>query len=331
MSVSSRKEIRDSVLKTTRQSNAQIGDFVNDCINLTINEINDPAWAFPRKNYNHKWSWLRRKTSFDTVDGTTDYVLGRDIDTVALMRQTQTPTKIRQVSDERFFNFIPNPTATGNPKIYRLWEQDGVSTRLATADTIDVVSSSASDAGSAELAVTVWGYVGGVWQPETYTLNGVTDVTGSLTFQAREILVSKQRDTTGTITVSENSGGTALTTLAPQERSARFKVASLYPQPGSAMTVDVEYYTFIHQLESDSDVPEFHQKWHYVVRLGTLSKIYQYLNKETDFVGSQALYASGVRAMVASDRVNPDLIERLAPRLNRVPNVHIRRTQDAIA
>jgi len=329
--VSSRKEIRDSVLSTTRQPNAQIGNLVNEFINITLNEINDPAWSFPRKNYSHMWSFLRGKTSFSTVADTSDYVLPREIDHIALMRQTASPTKIDQIPDEKFFDLVPNPTDTGNPTLYRLWENEGVATRLAAADTIDVVSDSASDAGSAELAVTVSGYVSGIWRTETFQLNGTTAVTGFLTFDAREIFVSKQKDTTGTITVSENSGSTSLVTLGPKERSPRFKVVSLYPIPSSAISIFVEYYRAIPELENDSDTPIFNKKWHHVVRLGALAKVYEYLKADTTFQIMQNLYSRQVRAMVATDKANPDLLRHLSPRGDRRRFIHLRRTEDAVA
>jgi len=328
---SSRKEIRDSVLNSTRQSNTQIGSLVNEFINITINQINDPGWAYPRKNFTHNWNFLRQKTTFDTVSGTGDYVIAREVDRIALVRQTTSPIKLVQIPDEKFFNLVPDPTATGNPRLYRLWENDGVATRLAVADTIDVVSNAAGDAGDSTLSVTVEGYSGGIWTKETYALNGTTKVSGSTTFDAREIYVSKQKDTTGTITVTENSGSTTLVTLGPDERMARFKIMTLYPEPASAITIYLEYYTTIPTLENDSDVPIFNQKWHYIIRLGALSKVYQYLNKETEFAAMQNMYASSVRAMVEADKTNPDLVKRMAPRRNIFPVVHLRRDESAIA
>lgn len=303
---------------------------VNEFINITINEINEPGWAFPRKEFAHSWNFLRRKTTLTTVDGTADYVLPREIDRISIVRQTESPIKLVQVPDERFFELVPNPTEEGNPRFYRLWEHDGVATRLAAADTIDVVSSSTSDAGDSTLAVTVEGFVNGIWTKETYALNGATTVSGTNTFQAREVFVSKQKDTTGTITVTENSGGTTLVTLGPDERGARFKVITLYPEPSSAITIYLEYYTRIPMLENDSDVPIFDEKWHYIIRIGTISKILQYLNKETEFAAMQALYASGVRSMVEADKTNPDLISRMAPRQHLFPTVHLVRSEDAI-
>jgi hypothetical protein len=322
----SRREIVDSALNTTRQSRTQIGAIVEEFVNLTLNEINDPSWAF-KNNIIHLWNFLKRKTTLTTVSGTNDYVLPREVDKISIVRQTSTPAKLVQIPDERFFELVPNPTDTGNPLYYRLWEIDGVATRLAAADTIDVVSGSEGDSGDSTLSVSVSGYSSGLWRTETYQLNGVTAVSGAVTFDARDVFVSKQKNTTGVITVTENSGGTTLVTLAPSERSPRFKVMSLYPQPSSALTISLEFYTRIPTLDNDSDTPIFSETWHYVVRLGVLAKIYQYLNKETDFLTMQNTYAGAIRSMVASDSTKPDLIDYMKSRDVR-PAIRLRRADD---
>lgn len=321
----SRKEIKDSAIDTTRQSATQIGDLVEDYINFTLNEINDPAWAF-RGNVHHLWNFLKRKRTISV--STQDYVLPREIDKISIVRQTSTPIMLTQVRDEDFFYYVPNPTETGNPRYYRIWEVDGVATRLSTADTIDVVSGSASDAGDSTLSVSISGYSSGLWRTETYQLNGTTAVTGSITFDARDIFVSKQKDTTGVITVTENSGGTTLVTLGPKERAPRFKVITFYPQPTSALDIYFEFYTRIPLLHNDSDTPIFDERWHYVVRLGTIAKIYQYLNKEQDYIATQGTYAAAVRSMVEADKTKPDLIDYMRPRDLTRADIRLRRADD---
>lgn len=326
----SRREIVDSVLNTTRQNRTQIGDLVNEFVNLTINEINDPGWAMPKGSYSHLWSFLRRKTSFSA--STQDYVLGRDVDKIAIVRQTSSPTKLIQIPDDRFFEYVPNPTATGNPQWYRLWEQEGVSTRLAAADTIDVLSSSTSDAGDTTLTVSVSGYdSNGIWRVETYALNGTTAVSGTISFAAREIYVAKQKTTTGSITVRRNTGPATLVILGPEERAPKFKVMTFYPQPSSAITIYLEYYTRIPILDKDSQSPAFDERWHYVVRLGALAKVYQYLKEETNFLSAHGLYSAAVKSMVEADRYEPDLVEHMKARAGREPSVHLKRSDDAIA
>ena len=324
MSVSSRKEIRDFILSTTQQDNTQIGTLVNNYINMSLNEINDPGWAFT-KNYHHLWSWLKRKNTFSTVASTGDYVMKREVDKIAILRQTTSPIKLMQITDELFFRLVPNPTDTGNPLYYRLWETDGISTRLATADTIDVISSSTSDSGSAELAVSVTGFdsTSGVIKTDTYQLNGTTVVSGTTTFAAREIWVSKQKNTTGTITIRRNSTSATLVQLGPNERSYSFKVLSLYPTPSAAITMYLEFYTRINELNNDSDTPNFDSKWHYVVSLGALAKTFSYLGKEQQFLSLHAQFSAAVRAMVAADSTEPDLVEHLNPQRDSYPFISV--------
>lgn len=311
MSVSSRKEIRDHVYKLTDLTSDSNNDtMINDFINDTLNEINDPGWAYaPRKELQHNWAWLRRKTSFSTVGDQEDYLLPRDVDRIALVRQETTPVRLRQVSDRRFYGADAKRDETGNPYWYRLWEVSGVSTKLSTADTIDVVSDSTSDAGDTGLTVTVWGQVDSITRSEVYTLNGTTTVSGSLTFDANTVFVSKAKDTTGTITVS--AGATTLVQLAPDDRNPLFKTMSLFPIPDSAITMYIEYWTRIRELEQDSDVPQFDSKWHHTVVKGTVAKVYEHLGKETQKNSAVALYRSSVRSMVASDAAQDDFIPRL--------------------
>ena len=312
MAISTKAEIRDNVLLTTQQDESQVGTLVESYINLTLHEIESPGWAFtPRREIAHNWGFLKRKTSFDTVDGTAEYVLDRDIKKIALMRQTTTPAKLTRMMDEDFYAQIPNPTEEGTPLIYRVWELSGIATKLAVADKIDIVSSSTSDDDDTDLTVTVWGYVGGILQSETYTLNGTTTVSGSSTFDARDIFVSKSKDTAGTITITENSGSTTLTTLGKEERSPLHSVVTLYPEPNAAITVYVEGWGYMKEMVNDGDTPPFGAHLHYIVRLGTLSKVYQHLGKDTDFTLTQSMYASAVRAMVVADRGTSDFVPKL--------------------
>ena len=308
MSLSTLKEIRDNIAGTTRET--QIADRINEYINLAIDEIQSPSWAFTetgRKDFHHLWRANRRKGTLSTTSSQEDYQLARDVDEIGFFRQTTSPIKLVFVPDELFYKWIPNPTATGNPRFYRLWEEFGVSTQLTADDTIDVVSSSTSD----NQTVIVRGNdADGLDVTESFTLNGTTIQTGSTTFS--EILqVSKSDDTAGTITVTENSGSTTIVLLSPEERSPRFKRVSFYPIPSSSITVSYEYYTQFRHLVNDTDVPDFDSKWHWLVRTGALSKVYQYQNKELDFKLTRDTFASGVRAMVKSDIMNLDYIPYL--------------------
>ena len=311
MPVSTQRQIRNQVLSTTKQDATQSGTIVDDFINLTLQEIANPGWAFPNKERHHLWSFLRRKTTFTTVSGTSDYVMERDVDKIAILRQLNTPIRLKQIPEDIFLRKVPEPNESGNPTFYREWSIDGVSTQLATAGKIDLLSSSANDGSS--FTASVLGYISGRLLAETYTLNGTSAVAGTNTFDAREIFVSKSGVTAGNVTFRRNSDSSTLVVLGPEEISPRFKVITLYPSPNSAMTMYLEYYKPMRDLVNASDVPEFHYKWHYVVRLGALAKVYQLLGKTSDFLTTQQLFASAVRAMVANDSTNPDIIEYMEP------------------
>lgn len=314
-------EIRSNLSDTTRET--QINDLIDEYINLTLMECQDPAWAFEQaklKGFQHLWSFNRRKTTLSISAETAQ--LPRDLDKIALIRQTDSPSKLSYVPDEVFYLLVPYPTATGNPLYYRLWEEEGVETRLSTDDTIDIVSGSTADTTQ---TISLVGYdTNGLIRSESLSINGKTDVTGSITFDAgRPIRVSKSAHTTGIITVKEHTAGTTLLKIAPEERSPRFKVIGVYPIVTSAKTLYLEYYTRIRRLYNDADVPDIDEKWIWVVRLGALAKILQYQGsqKQTQFTTIQAMYSAGVRSMVRADEFNVDFIPHLKKHYKDVSTV----------
>lgn len=314
MAIRTRLDIRTRVATDTRET--QINSTIDEYINLTLQEINDPAWAFEQisvmRGYEHKWSFNRRKTSISA--SAEDYVLPRDLDTISLIRSTT--RKLFFIPDDIFYEYIPNPTSTGNPRGYRVWEVEGVSTRLSTDDTLEVISDSASDTSQ---TVRIVGYdTNGLLRTESLTLTGTTAVAGTITYDAgKPLRISKSAATTGIITVREATADTALVKFAPSEISAKFKVLSLYPIPSAATTLYMEYFTRIRNLEGDNDVPDIDEKWIWIVRLGAMAKVYQYQNKETLFTATQGLYAAGVRSMVKADMQNIDFIPVLRSQLNQ--------------
>ena len=304
--IRTRQEIVDYCGDLARET--QIDTLIAHFVNVTLGEINDPAWALG--GYNHNWTFLRRTNSITTVDSTETYVLPRDLDKISLVRQTTTPQKLLYVPDEVFYSYLPYPTTTGNPLYYRLWEEEGFSTVLSTADTIDVVSSSTSDTTQ---TVTVKGYdANGILQTESYSLNGTTSQSGSTTFAAnRPIIVSKSADTVGDVTLTENSGSTTLVVIGKDERSPRFKKIGLYPIPSSAISIYLEYFTRIPILENATDTPILDEKWTWVICQGVLAKIYQYQNKEGLANAAVGLYTQGVGSMAKADMLTPDYIPML--------------------
>lgn len=307
-------EIRSHLSSVTGET--QINDLIDEFVNLTLQEINDPAWA--TKGFRHFWTFNRRKDSFDTVADTEFYQLPRDTDIVRTVRQTTSPFKLSQVPDEVFYDYIPDPTETGEPLFYRLWEQEGLEVRLSTDDTLKVSSSSASD--TATIKVILSGYdTAGIKRSEELSLNGTTNVDGTITWDAgRPLRVSKSEDTVGLLTIAEKTSSTTLLVIGEHERSPRFKVIGFYPIPSSVITMHLEYYTRIRRLEHGGQVPDIDDKWMWVVKLGALTKIYQHQEPDSQrVITTQELYRRGVESMVKADLVEPDYVPHLRRKQRR--------------
>lgn len=305
-------ELRDNLASTIRDT--QITTLLGEFINLTVAQIHNE----------HAWTWLRRKTTFATVTDQEDYNLDEEIDRLVLVRQIETPTKLIYLPDQHFYRALPDPEnqSSGVPKYYRLWEETGFSTNLSAADTLYVVSSSASD-GSTFKVVVVGRNSSGEEVTEEITLNGTTNVTSTTTWAAAGLKqVSKSARTTGTISVYRTTGATLLSELAPSELAPRFKRLSLYPVPSSAVTMYVEYFERLRLLVNDADTPQMDYKWMWVLRSGALAKAWAYKQNEQASAIAEAVFQDGLKKMKAQDMANYDYIPVLQPRQVVVSNVH---------
>lgn len=99
------------------------------------------------------------------------------------------------------------------------------SIRSMSSDTVNVVSSSASDTSTK--LVRLWGNSSGSLAYEDLVLNGTSTVTGSTTFsevyraEIRENNADLAQTTcAGTLTLTENSGGTTIATIQAGQRTA---------------------------------------------------------------------------------------------------------------
>ena len=226
------KEIRDHVKQVCRET--QIDSLIDQFTNLTLSEINDPAWAFEQaqafRGYNHLWTFNRRYATLPITSSLT--LLPRDCDKINFLLHYLPLVKLKYLPDDSPDIVNIDPYAEGNPLYYRRWEEEGVSVSLTTDDLVTVVSSSASDTSS--FTVSVVGYSPtGYTQSEVIILNGLTAVNGALTFAAdKPLKISKSGKTTGYITVAKQTAPlTELVVLGPEDRSPRFKMIGLYPSP----------------------------------------------------------------------------------------------------
>ena len=305
MALTTFKELKDNIASTVRET--QIDSLIGSFANLTGLEIHNAA----------PWTWLRQKQTFPTVISQEDYNLDSEVDRIAILRDRTNQRKLLYLPDHLFYQFIPNPEdrSTGNPRVYRLWEETGFSTNLAAADTLYVSSSSASDGSSFNVRVVGRNSSGEV-VAETLTLNGTTNVTSSTTWAASGLMqVSKSAATTGTITVYRTTGATVLAELEPDNLTPRYKRLSLYPIPSSTLTLYLEYLARYRYLIHATDVPQLDQKWNWLLREGALAKTWEYKQNETAAAMHQAIFDRGLKMLRMQDDANLDYVMVLQPRV----------------
>lgn len=322
--MATRAEIRTAVNNRTRETG--INTIINDMINNTLQEIQSPGWAFStqqRRTHQHYWNFNKRKTTFNCVANQEDYELPRDVDKIYLLRQIASPSTLKFIEDRDFYMAIPYPTATGNPFYYRIFEETGVAIVLAADDKVTIVSDALSGDSTQTISVVGYASVDGIKDSETIALNNNTTVNGTKTWMANKPLrISKSASTTGTVSIKRfTTPYTTLLTLGPEDKSAYFKIVSLYPIPSTAITMYLAYFTRIRILANDSDTPDIPEEWHWIIEQGAVAKVLAYRENEAGTIVAQKLYAEGVLAMIESDRQQPDLIKYMGVNNRPKPTV----------
>lgn len=208
-----------------------------------------------------QWTFKQRKTTLSLVPGTSEYNLGKEVGEPYIVLLSASPYLVRPRSEDDFDTRVPNPTATGNPDTYMLFEYAGVENQPSSASVLVVVSSSASDTTQ---TVLIRGIVSGQEDYEIVTLNGTTQVFTSKQFSSVRS-ITKNAVTSGRVTITADSGATSVLTLGPLEKTTKLKKIRFYPEPSSSLTATIKHFKepYIPTLAmDDSEIPS---RWDYVV------------------------------------------------------------------
>lgn len=208
-----------------------------------------------------QWTFKQRKTTLALTSSTSEYNLGKDIGEPYIVLSSLSPYLIRATAEEDFDTRVPNPTATGNPDRYMLFEYAGVEVQPTAASALSITSTSASDTTQ---SVLVRGVVSGQEDYEQVTLNGTTPVSTTKQFSSIRS-VTKSAETAGRVTVQSDSGTVTNLTMGPLEKTIRLKKVRFYPTPSNSGTITIKHFKvpFVPtQALDDSEIPS---RWDYVV------------------------------------------------------------------
>lgn len=223
-----------------------------------------------------QWSFKYRSPTFQTVSGTSAYIVPRLVGETFKFMSANAPYDLTVVSEDLFNKKVPNPTATGNPQYVRLFEMVGVETQPTSASVITVVSSNTTDTTQ---VVLIKGLVGGYLDYEQVPLNGTTSVLTTKSFSAI-YAVTKSDVTAGYVTLTSNGAAVTNVVLQRQDLVSRLRILRLYPTPDSAITITVKGFGKAPELSHAYEDTEIPTDWDYVVDQWGHALYLQYLGQE---------------------------------------------------
>ena len=211
------------------------------------------------------WNELFREVQVSVSAGANYLILPRDVELVLYISDLTNDILVRRVGVQGFQKrYLSRLDQSGVLYAYAHYGYSPVAVQLATAGTVEILSSSASDTTQ---KVYVRGYdSNGLELNGSISLNGTSVVaTGSPTLALFAItnprtglsMVSKDGDTVGVVTIRETTTDTVLVRLGPLDRTVRHKIIRLVEKPSSSLTPFVGYKEPIRRLVNDGDVPQF--------------------------------------------------------------------------
>ena len=230
---------------------ARKGEVPNDLHDFALDELNRIYYEI----YN-LYPWDNTKIFNLTVTTTTGtVVLPQTVEYVRAARIDTQP--LPPVDELRVANVSPSTfDDTGDPINFMYRTRTPVATQPAAATTIRILSSSATDTGTAIGKVRIEGTVGGENDFEELTLNGTSNVDGTKSFT--EILEITKPKTVGRISIKQTDG-TVLGSIAPWDQQGHYKRIEILPNPDESVTVTLLCTRKFMDLVSDDDsilIPE---------------------------------------------------------------------------
>lgn len=143
---------------------------------------------------------------------------------------------------------------TGRGPYFRWAGVTNVNNQPTSASVITIVSSSASDTGSAN-AITIHGISSGARTSETINPSGTSSVAGSTSF-TKILKVTKASAWVGTLTVTSNAGAVTNLTLLPGEYARFYRQIELLRAPTQADTIEYRFFRQPSVLTADNDIPD---------------------------------------------------------------------------
>lgn len=231
-----KSNVANNVQDTSSSMDTIIGKYVNDAYSDLLRRIN---WKAIDEDYNFSLS-------------SSEHVLPDNFGKALKVWDSTNKLHIVETTIEREVdNRLSTIDQTGTVERYVILSRS-CRKHPTSASVLAIVSSSAGDTTQ---SIVIQGLdSNGRYVSETVALNG-TSSQNSTNSYTRVIGIAKSATTTGTVTITSNSGAVTVATIAPSVLDYRVKVMRFYASPSSTITVYCPYLIKAIPMVSSYDVP----------------------------------------------------------------------------
>ena len=237
-----------------------------------------------------------------------------------------------EITSREFDKSFPGSTDTGDPFNYYNLGKFGVQYQPTTDSTITIVSSSTSD--TSNFFVTVTGFDSNdVFVREKLTVNGTSNVTGSVSFSRIERVV-KTANTgytfSGNITVKDSSSAT-LSVIPLWVDSPEYVWIEFYPTPDVARRYVLRASAWKPDLVKDEDWPDIDDYFHNLILYGAGVEVLPSFGKDDTAMLFKQMYTERISEYRSGVKRDSNLTQtfadvqmgRMLPRTPYIPGVHL--------
>jgi hypothetical protein len=265
-------QILADVYRRTGFSSSPASD-VSTRIKAFVNEVQQDILSEPGMEF-----LLNDLVTFASVANQQQYGLPVEVTKIKLLWDTTSMLVLSPMSVGEYRQLYPNPASvTGTPRRYVDLGFDAVSVEPSDASTLYVLSSSASDTGTAYIEGI---RSGGYPFSDSVVMTGATAVATTYTDIISVTKFYLSTAAVGTVTLREDSGtGTTLATLAIGQTYARYHRIALAPTPSAVITYSVECERLVTDMAQDTDEPVLPPQFHRLLAIGARAKEYEKQNQ----------------------------------------------------
>ncbi len=285
--------VQNEVQDTTTTIQPIITNFLNRRMSQILRAIN--------------WESYRTDYTFDTVAGTSEYLLPDDFGKPLSVRDSTNGIELPEMDLQALISQnITTFGQSGTVEKYSIVE-DRVQKQPTSSSVIAIVSSSASDTTQ---VILVRGVSGGSEVYESVSLNGTTtaNTTNSYT---RIISISKSAVTAGRVTATSNSGAITIVTIAPVITTPFFKKIRLHAVPTSVITIAAPYIIKPAPMVSDYDYPIIDIADG--IELGAIADTWRYKRQFAKAGVFEGMFASFLNDYIWEQENKPNQVQQFTP------------------